>query len=306
MDISKAIRGAQPLYFEAAWLYVFGNNAGQGGKSYSPAFAVVDISNTPDFLDAGEITELFVNDPYFPEEAAGGGGDGSDADGGNGSGSSTTDSAPKTTPTANDGKDGTAVVSGNSGPPVAAIVGGVVGGVLGLLLIACLIWFLLRKKRQQRDPALAAHPYAGVSRTRTDELMAEKEANLASSSHAAAAAGPGSPYSDAGAPDDQQARAVHHRSSLSAGAAAPLIPAAAAAAAVVSPTTPADVPPGYTPYTDRPASGAGTTEEPPAAAGGVASMLVEEGMTAEEIRRLEEEERAIDAAIERAVRRPTG
>lgn len=206
----------------------------------------------------------------------------------------------------------TTTANGSStGLTKGAIAGiGAACGVLGLLLVAFAIWYFLRKKKKQRGGAIP--PYdetGGVSRTRTDELMAaEKEANLSSSSPAAAAT-----YSDS--PADNATRAVAaHRSSMSGGggggATAPLIAPVAVAAAVAA----ADGPPGYTPYTDRPASGPGSAGtgtaagagEEPAVVSREYAHLVEEGMTPEEIRRLEEEERAIDAAIEQAVRRPTG
>lgn len=255
--------------------------------------------------------KLFTYEPFLPEQGQRsnlGSGSGSDTS----PGSPTLGTAPMPTTTANDGSNGGTSGSGNSstGLSTGATAGiGAACGVLGLLLIAFAIWYFLRKKKKQRGGAIP--PYdetggGGVSRTRTDELMAaEKEANLASSSPAA----PVATYSDSPA-----AAVAAHRSSMSGGggATAPLIaPVAVAGGAVVA----ADGPPGYTPYTDRPASGAGSAGtgtvvsgagEEPAVVSREYAHLVEEGMTPEEIRRLEEEERALDAAIEQAVRRPTG
>lgn len=303
IDLSKVIHGVRYLYFEALW------HATTEGRSFSPAFAVLDISNTIDFTTAGStLPALFHNDPFLREEQQRTTDldSGTGTDGGTSSGP-TLGSAPMPTTTANGG-----TTSGSStGLTKGAIAGiGAACGVLGLLLVAFTIWYFLRKKKKQRGGAIP--PYdeiGGVSLTRTDELMAaEKEANLSSSSPAAAAT-----YSDS--PADNATRAVAaHRSSMSGGggggATAPLIAPVAVAAAVAA----ADGPPGYTPYTDRPASGPGSAGtgtvagagEEPAVVSREYAHLVEEGMTPEEIRRLEEEERAIDAAIEQAVRRPTG
>lgn len=302
IDLSKAIQGVRYLYFEALW------HSTTSGRSFSPAFAVLDISNTNDFTAAGtNLPAIFHNDPFSPEEQQRTDlNSGTGTSGGDGTSSGPTlGSAPM--PTANDSNGGTSgSVSGNTGLSTGATAGiGAACGVLGLLLIAFAIWYFLRKKKQRQQHG-AIPPYdetGGVSRTRTDELMAaEKEANLSSSSPAAAVA----TYSDSPA-------AVAHRSSMSGGATAPLIAPVAAGAAAAAAAA-ADGPPGYTPYTDRPASGAGSAGtgtavgagEEPAVVSREYAHLVEEGMTAEEIRRLEEEERALDAAIEQAVRRPTG
>ncbi|KAK0754123.1 hypothetical protein B0T18DRAFT_424555 [Schizothecium vesticola] len=293
-DLSKVIQRAQPLYFEAIW-------PSTRGKSYSPAFAVLNDTDT-DGLDAtAKFPKIFRNEPFLPEDPQS-----TDLNSGTGTGTSSGPTLSVTAmPPSSTANGSSGSISGSSGLPTGALAGiGAACGVLGLLLIAFAIWYFLhKKKRRQQHGAIAPYDETGISRTRTDELMAaEKEANLSSS----AAAASGSPYSDADA-----TRAVAHRSSMSGGggAAAPLIApvAVVGAAAAVSP---ADGPPSYTPYTDRPASGAGsgtgTTAEEPAVVSTQYAHLVEEGMTAEQIRRLEEEERALDAAIEQAVRRPTG
>ncbi|KAL2159150.1 hypothetical protein VTH06DRAFT_2582 [Thermothelomyces fergusii] len=158
------------------------------------------------------------------------------------------------------------------------------------------------------------------SGTRGEVLMAEKEAA------AGVDAFPHSPYSDDG---------------VSAPGPSGSYPGEGAAAADSSPAAPPhsrlhEPPQSFTPYSDRPSTATPAAAAAPAAAGtpsirapslaptddartsasspipGQATHraltsqyahLVEEGMTEEEIRRLEEEERQLDADIERAARR---
>jgi hypothetical protein len=305
-DLYKAISGPQILYFEAVWPSSSGS-----GRSYSPAFAVLDKADTAGLSATTNLTKLFAKEAFLPEVPQRNNlGSGSDT-----SPDASLGSAPMPTPSTTTADDSSAsitsvtsasITSASSGLSTGARAGiGAACGLLGLLLIAFAIWYFLRKKkRRQQHGAIASYDETGISRTRTDELMAaEKEANLSSS----AAAASSSPYSDADA-----TRAVAHRSSMSGGggATAPLIAPVAVVGTAATAVSPANGPPSYTPYTDRPASGAGSgtgsAAEEPAVVSTQYAHLVEEGMTAEQIRRLEEEERALDAAIEQAVRRPTG
>ncbi|KAK4042067.1 hypothetical protein C8A01DRAFT_14249, partial [Parachaetomium inaequale] len=214
-------------------------------------------------------------------------------------------------------------VNGNGGGLAqGAIIGIAVGcGVAGLLVICGLAWYLLRRRQQKKAMHAVDSPYGSGSRG--EELMAEKEAG------ADVDVTPHSPYSDDGGaasgPGGPSGGAYPnaHGEAVAAGA--------VAAAAVPRHPHLQDPPQSFTPYSDRPsaaaaAAAAGTpsvraasvaqTDEPrvrvPSPVPGRATPrglttpyahLVEDGMTEDEIRRLEEEERQLDAAIEQAGRR---
>ena len=83
--------------------------------------------------------------------------------------------------------------SGQGGLPSGAIAGIAVGCVVaGLAFIGLLVWLFLRQRRRQKTENMTAMNQFGNGRVRTDELMAEKEAN------AGVDASPHSPYSDDG------------------------------------------------------------------------------------------------------------
>ena len=69
-------------------------------------------------------------------------------------------------------------------PPIGGLAtGAIIGiavacGIVGLVLISAIIWFLVRRRRQAADLNGPDHPY-GPERSRTEELMAEKEARPA-------------------------------------------------------------------------------------------------------------------------------
>ncbi|KAK3362886.1 hypothetical protein B0T25DRAFT_21646 [Lasiosphaeria hispida] len=298
-----AVTNGNELYFVALW-------PDGTGRSYSVPFAVV-FEGDEASLNLAALNQKFREDrPANPEIP------------GNNSQSptSTSTSAPTS---------GVAESSGSGGLSTGAIAGIAVGcALVGLALIGGLLWFFLRRRQQSKDPASLAF---GPSRSRTDELMAEKEAN------AGVDVSPHSPYSDdgtglGGVPYDRHdTGSLHHV----ANGVAPTAATAAAAAAIASTNSNSshyaassvaplqqarDAARSFTPYSDR-ASGGGPGS-PSTRAGsvvhadggrstphGVAQQyahLVEEGMTPEEIQRLEEEERQLDAAIEQAgqVRRP--
>jgi hypothetical protein len=289
-----------PLFFQAAW---------DNGTSYSRAF----------IFSSSEVTARISPDPNIFYNAAP-----KHTEQGKPPGTPI-ESSPDPGSTDSRGKD----PGGKATPtPVAAAVSGgglssgaVIGiavacGVVGLLLVFALVWYLLRRRQQKK----AIHPVDSSysSGNRADELMAEKEAA------ADVDVAPHSPYSDEGGsaagPSGAYQDGAAHGEALAAGA-----------VAVAHPRHLQDPPRSFTPYSDRPSAGgagaaAGTpsvhaasvaqTDEPhvsvPSATPGRATPralttpyahLVEEGMTEEEIRRLEEEERQLDAAIEQAGRR---
>ncbi|KAK4099737.1 hypothetical protein N658DRAFT_474406 [Parathielavia hyrcaniae] len=219
----------------------------------------------------------------------------------------------------------TATESAEPSPPGGLPQGAIIGiavtcSIIGLLLIGGLVWFLLRRRRQAQAMHAAGPPYGSGSRA--DELMAEKEAAAAADVDAS----PHSPYSDDGAPATAGPNGTYPNGASHGGeavAAGAVGTAAASSPAAHSRPLP-DAPRSFTPYSDRPgAAAAGTpsvraasvaqADEPqvtvPSATPGRATPrvpiahLVEDGMTEDEIRRLEEEERQLDAAIEQAGRR---
>lgn len=206
----------------------------------------------------------------------------------------------------------------SSGLARGAIIGIAVGcGIAGLILIFGLSWYLLRRHQRKKELQPLGSPYG--SGTRGAALMAEKE------TAADVDVAPHSPYSDDGVPPGAAPERTYSGDvAVAAGGAAPT-------------ATPhshlQDPPQSFTPYTDgtaaAPAAAAPTAGTPSVRAASLAQTddarvnqpspvpgrstpralttpyahLVEEGMTEEEIRRLEEEERQLDAAIAEASRR---
>ncbi|KAL1843161.1 hypothetical protein VTJ49DRAFT_2911 [Mycothermus thermophilus] len=323
---SRAVPVSQPLYFEAIW--------GNDGKSYSRVFTFHDGQGPPN-------AELYSDpNPAFVEitdsrSAGDSSGTSTIMDGAPATG-------PTPNPTGSaDSTDGKRPDAGASDAPVpsdisneednaggglpqGAVIGIAVGvGVAALIAAFALAFFLLRRRQKRRDAASSSTllPTTGGPRTGGDEDMAEKEAGNG------ADVSPHSPYSDDGT------GAPTHSTPGPSGAAVPVpvvapvpVPVPAAAAAVPVAGAGAehmhDPPRSFTPYSDRPSARAGSVAgTDPEAATRVAAPspvpgratpralstpyqhLIEEGMTEEEIRRLEEEERALDAAIEQAQRR---
>lgn len=159
---------------------------------------------------------------------------------------------------------------GSGGLSTGAIAGIAVGaGVVVIAAIVALVWFCIRRRRQNRLRA----GYAPQETTNT--LMAEKEANQTVGG--AGDDSPRSPYSDDGhiqqVPPLESVAARHGEQTA------------------------------YTPYDDPPAARDASPDADQQGVSRSVAHLVEDGMTADEIRRLEEEERQLDAEIERAGRR---
>lgn len=184
-------------------------------------------------------------------------------------------SEPTETPPSESGGNGGGLSTG-------AIAGiGVAAGIVGLAAIGLLVWFFcLRNRRKPKSHGPYAAPDAQAS-----EYMVNKETTGAHVTES-----PHSPYSDDGSPANphNQAHASptqqqhHHlRQYSDAPPIAAPVPRSASQQAA-----------------DRPPSRSGARSGTPA--GGNVSHLIEEGMTEADIRRLEEEERALDDAIERA------
>ncbi|KAK1597892.1 uncharacterized protein LY79DRAFT_507128 [Colletotrichum navitas] len=173
--------------------------------------------------------------------------------------------------------------SGGSSLPPSAIAGIVIGSVFGLFLIAFLVWFFLHQRRRADHVSNGAYG----SGHGPHKYLAHKEA------HASVTESPHSPYSDDGQQPQQQLEQHHY---LHQGG-----PEAAVGAAERSPLTPYGEE-GHVPITARSIEDmtrSGVPSSTPNATTNV-SHLIEDGMTEEEIRRLEDEERALDDAIEQA------
>ncbi|QPC74913.1 hypothetical protein HYE68_005665 [Fusarium pseudograminearum] len=154
---------------------------------------------------------------------------------------------------------------GGGGLSTGATAGIVVGAVIGgLLLIGALVWFLLRRRRNK-------HPSEDYTIQQT--YAVDKEINGRTSDS------PNSPYSD-----------ENHMQPIALGN--------VDRDRGVAPTPP----PGRSSVAshDR---GANSGAQTPQGMSSNVAHLVEDGMTADEIRRLEEEERQLDDEIERAARR---
>ncbi|KAJ0166091.1 hypothetical protein CTA2_8742 [Colletotrichum tanaceti] len=181
--------------------------------------------------------------------------------------------------------------SGNagSGLPAGAIAGIVIGSVLGLALIAFLVWIFLRRRRR------AGHVSNGVYGLNhgPHEYLADKEnrAHVTDSPH--------SPYSDDGQNAQHVPEQQHHiqrGGGQEAGVSASIV--SATERHILAPYSEEE----QTPIDPRSAEDMtrnGARSSTPNVNANV-SHLIEDGMTEDEIRRLEEEELALDAAIERA------
>ncbi|KAK2010128.1 hypothetical protein LZ32DRAFT_386458 [Colletotrichum eremochloae] len=173
--------------------------------------------------------------------------------------------------------------TGGSSLPPGAIAGIVIGSIFGLFSLAFLVWFLLRRRRRAHHVSNGTY---GCNH-RPHEYLADKEA------HTRVTESPHSPYSDDGQQTRQQQEQDHY---LQHGG-----PGTAVGAPERSPLTPY-VEEEHMPIAARSTediSRRGVPSSTPNAATNV-SHLIEDGMTEEEIRQLEDEERALDDAIEQA------
>ncbi|WQF84935.1 hypothetical protein CDEST_09949 [Colletotrichum destructivum] len=176
-----------------------------------------------------------------------------------------------------------------SGLPAGAIAGIVIGSVLGLALIAFLVWFFLRRRRR------AGHVSNGVYGPDhgPHEYLADKE------NRAHATESPHSPYSDDGQNAQhvpKQQRHIQRGSGQEAGVPASVV--SATERRILALYSEEEQTPIVTRSVEDMTRNGARSSTPNVNAN--VSHLIEDGMTEDEIRRLEEEELALDVAIERA------
>lgn len=164
--------------------------------------------------------------------------------------------------------DGSSNGGGGGGLSTGATAGIAVGAVLGALLIGALVWFFLRRRRHNQR--------AG------DDYVTQQTYAVDKETHNRTADSPNSPYSD-----ENHMQPVFLGNLDRDRDAAPTPP-------------PAGVPRSSFGSHDR---GNNSGTQTPQGMSRNVAHLVEDGMTADEIRRLEEEERQLDDEIERAARR---
>lgn len=159
---------------------------------------------------------------------------------------------------------------GGGGLATGAIAGIAVGAIIGAIIIGAMIWFFLRKRRQNKKLA------GGYTATDSgNAYIVDKE------THGRTTDSPNSPYSDENGTHNIPIESTRDEPAI------------------------APVERGL-PRTSTGGSQGGRSAsraETPQGVSTNVAHLVEDGMTADEIRRLEEEERQLDDEIERAARR---
>ncbi|KAK0612935.1 hypothetical protein B0T17DRAFT_389329 [Bombardia bombarda] len=331
-----------PLYFEAVW-------PGNKGFSYSEAFTIVNGTDQTAINGAVNSGKYQDSKPFKIESNSTNSNINPNISPSGSLINPSTASSPAANSLVGTTSTPTAVPVSSSdggGLSTGAIIGiAVACGIAGLAILSTVVWLILRRRlRNKGIGGPGGRPY-GIERNRTDELMAEKEANAGG-----ADLSPHSPYSDDGGIGGgigiahSEEGPIHYGSGSLPNNGTTLAATAATAAMLTHhnnqtralPTASEENTRSFSPYSDHTAGagvGAGSphsthfasaiqSEEPVSATtttrGGMASPvpgrgtpssgavptqyahLVEDGMTEDEIRRLEEEERQLDAAIEQA------
>ncbi|KAL2756907.1 hypothetical protein ACRALDRAFT_2026876 [Sodiomyces alcalophilus JCM 7366] len=291
-SLTPAVYG-KDIALNLTWAFRQGTAEHQEGWSRSGSF-VVDNGQVQRYPEPDETTQIEtlpaalqeMIDAFNPPPTA------TNTDNLSPTGDATATKATTTSPNPTDLVDAPASASGGTGLSTGAIIGIAVGaGIAGLLLIGALVWFFCRRRRRRangsgRDGSHgpeAVHP----------QHAANKETNLN------VAESPHSPYSEDGIFPPQQLQS-HQPNQTSEGA--PLVDHVGATSAsrssnMVAPFSDFDSPAQSQPNGEPRADTRSATPN--------VAHLIEEGMTEEEIRRLEEEERALDDAIEAAQGRRT-
>ncbi|KAH6998144.1 hypothetical protein BKA56DRAFT_664765 [Ilyonectria sp. MPI-CAGE-AT-0026] len=234
------------------------------GNSSSEFFAVVDTSAAK--TEASAVVSSANAETPTAEVVSSATATASNKTGGN-TGSTDTESTTSASTTNNSKSP----KGGGGGLATGAIAGIAVGAIIGAIIIGAMIWFFLRKRRQNKKLA------GGYTATDSgNAYIVDKE------THGRTTDSPNSPYSDE--------NGTHNIAIESTARDEPDI-------APVERGLPRTSTGGS--QGGRSASGAQT----PQGVSTNVAHLVEDGMTADEIRRLEEEERQLDDEIERAARR---
>ena len=288
------------------------DNGTHGIKSYSPVFIVANTQDANTLQIANGLIEDQGTNPVSGDVGPTEVGDQSPSS----PSSSPTDSdrSASSSTSSLDASSEESSSSGSGGLSKGAIAGIAVGVIVGVAVIAAaLVWFLcLRRRRRNGGPGGLAGGYGGADGSRAAVMMTEKEAAVGLSSES---------RDRPSLTQDQMARAgdrgldsLEHSRGLS-GAGVSYSPYADQA--VPSSPSSGAAPPGMALTTDGnqgEASPAGlhhphqhqrSVTGTPTPISSRYAHLVEEGMTEDEIRRLEEEERQLDAAIEEAGNRHT-
>lgn len=321
-DTARLVSANQALYLEIVWDGTIGtgftdstgvSRSTSSVTSFSPLFGVIsDTTNQEQFISAIQSPGIArssdspvsgdlpgnVPESDSPKPAGSDNNPNNDSD----SNGSVENSPPQATNQAANPSPNSLSTGAIAGIAVAA-------AVVGLGLLGSLVFFLLRRRRRRQsgDHVSNARPYHGDQHTATADLMGEKEAAASGMGE-----GPHSPYSDDGH------GSVPHRAAAPVAAAAIGVAVTTGAATVHDESSPAPAPvpadlqrsSSFTPYSDDgtsiPASrvdadrASGARSETP---GGRYEHLMEQGMSAEERARVEEEERQLDAEIEQRTRR---
>ncbi|KAF4345598.1 hypothetical protein FBEOM_449 [Fusarium beomiforme] len=177
--------------------------------------------------------------------------------------------SPSSTSTSSPSSSAESEKTSGGGLSTGATAGIAVGAVIGgLLIVGALVWFFLRRRRRGKQTG--------------DEYVTQQTYAVDKETHGRATDSPNSPYSDENHMQPVALGSLDHDRG-----AAPTPP-------------PGGVPRSSIGSHDR--AGHSGVQTPQGMTSNVAH-LVEDGMTADEIRRLEEEERQLDDEIERAARR---
>ncbi|KAL6403437.1 uncharacterized protein AUP68_12784 [Ilyonectria robusta] len=237
------------------------------GNSSSEFFAVVDTSAAK--AEASAVVSSANAESPTAEVVSSATATATDASNNTGGNTGSTDTESTTSAsTTNNSKPSK---GGGGGLATGAIAGIAVGAIIGAIIIGAMIWFFLRKRRQNKKLA------GGYTATDSgNAYIVDKE------THGRTTDSPNSPYSDE--------NGTHNIPIESTARDEPAI-------APVERGLPRTSTGGS--QGGRSASGAQT----PQGVSTNVAHLVEDGMTADEIRRLEEEERQLDDEIERAARR---
>ena len=279
----------QQLYLRVSWE---NSASGTSGYTYSRDFVYVDTADVANGL-ASVLPLVTDTSAAYPETTFAKTTTATSA-------ATKTSSTAKATSTGDSG--GTLTPSGNGavssskkGLATGAIVGIVIGVVAALAIVGGIVFYLYRRRARLGRLSGSGEPYrgsgseqiglqSGFASAGTVEKDGIVDASVSGFGNGANS-GAHSPYSD-----DDGAVGAHARS---VGA-----PPTATTALATNPPTPAS--PESAPAQSAPAET--STVAPKAAVSGQVAALIEEDMTAEDVARLEAEERELDAAIENAMR----